>query len=111
MFWSSYAMAYHTRPRYTEDIDLLVRPSQENAARVEAVLKDFGFAVVQLGHPPNRIDLMTSISGVSFDEARQGRQFGELDGVRVAFLDKGCLVRNKRASGQEKDLEDLKRLS
>ena len=93
----AYAMAYHTRPRYTDDIDILVRPTQENAARLECVIKAFGFTslgltaadfqqenrVVQLGRPPNRIDIMTAISGVSFEEAWQGRQFGELDGVPV----------------------------
>ena len=117
-------MAYHSRPRHTEDIDILVRPSEENAARMEAVLKPFGFAslglnaadflregqVVQLGYPPNRIDLMTGISGVSFEEAWASRQFGELDGVPVPFLDRECLVKNKSAAGRGKDLEDVKRL-
>lgn len=63
--------------------------------------------MVQLGHPPNRIDIITTISGVSFEEAWQGRQFGDLDGVTVPFLNKDCLIRNKRASGRDKDLEDL----
>ena len=121
----AYAMAFHSRPRYTEDIDILVRPSPENAARLEGVIRTFGFAslglsaadfqranqVVQLGHPPNRIDLLTTISGVSFEEAWQGRESGELDGVPVGFLNRNCLLRNKRASGRDKDLEDLKRLS
>ena len=121
----AYAMAYHTRPRYTEDIDILVRPSPENAARLENVIRSFGFTslglsaadfqqqnqVVQLGQPPNRIDILTSISGVSFEEAWQGRQFGELDGITVPLLSKDCLIRNKKASGRDKDLEDLKRLS
>ena len=66
---------------------------------------------MQLGHPPNRIDILTTISGVSFDEAWQGRQLGELDGLPVAFLNKECLIRSKRASGRDKDLEDLKRLA
>ena len=67
--------------------------------------------MVQLGQPPNRIDILTAISGVSFEEAWQGRQFGDLDGVPVPFLNKDCLARNKRASGRDKDLGDLKRLS
>lgn len=67
--------------------------------------------MIQLGHPPNRIDLITSISGVSFEEAWQGRLYGELDGLNVPFLSKECLLRNKRAAGRDKDLEDIKRLS
>ena len=121
----AYAMAFHTRPRYTEDIDILVRPTPENAARVETVLRAFTFTslglsasdfekpeqIVQLGVPPNRIDLITCITGVSFDEAWAGRQHGELDGVPVAFLSKECLIRNKTATGRPKDREDLRRLT
>ena len=121
----AYAMAYYAQPRYTEDIDVLVRPSPENSLRMERVIEAFGFSslglraeafrrenqVIQLGLPPNRIDILTTISGVPFEEAWVGRQFGELDGVPVAFLSKECLVRNKRASGRDKDLEDLRRLS
>ena len=121
----AYAMAYHSRPRYTEDIDILIRPSPENAARVEAVIRAFSFTslglcvadfieeqrVIQLGRPPNRIDLLTSISGVTFEEVWHGRLFADLDGLPVSFLSKDCLIKNKRASGRQKDLEDLKRLS
>ena len=120
-----YAMAFHSRPRFTDDIDILVQPSPQNAARLETVIKAFGFVslglsaadflaedgVIQLGQPPNRIDILTGISGVPFDEAWRERQFGELDGVRVPFLSRECLVRNKRATGRAKDLEDAKRLS
>ena len=120
----AWAMAFHTRPRYTEDIDILVSPTPENASRVEAVMAAFSFSslglkasdfekpnqIVQLGRPPNRIDLITSISGVSFREAWEERQFGDLDGVRVPFLSRDCLRRNKAAAGREKDLEDLRRL-
>ncbi len=120
----AYAMGYYARPRYTEDIDLLVRASPENAARLEGVIQAFGFhslgltakdfqsegRVVQLGLPPNRIDILTSITGVSFEEAWQGRVSGELDGQPVPFLSKDCLIRNKKATGRGKDLEDLKRL-
>lgn len=103
-----------------------MRPSPENACRLEGVLQAFGFAslglsssdfqredqVVQLGAPPNRVDILTSISsGVSFEEAWQGREPGELDGLPVAFLSKDCLARNKQAAGRDKDIEDLKRLT
>lgn len=121
----AYAMAFHTRPRYTEDIDILIHATPENAARVDAVLTAFGFTslglsaadfrapdrIVQLGQPPNRIDLITSISGVSFEEAWEDRKSGELDGIPISFLSKECLKRNKAATGRAKDLEDLRRLS
>lgn len=120
----AYALAFHSRPRYTEEIDILIRPSPENARRVEEVLRALGFGslglraddfqrenqVIQLGLPPNRIDLITSISGVSFDEAWEGRMHGELDELPVSFLNRECLVRNKQAAGRDKDLVDLKTL-
>ena len=91
------ALAYHGRPRYTGDLDILVSNTPENAQRLEAVLASFGFGppglkaadfvdsyrVIQLGRPPNRIDLLTSITGVPFDEAWAGRVEREIAGVRV----------------------------
>lgn len=117
----AYALAYHGHPRYTGDIDLLVEPSQENAQLIEQVLGRFGFAgtgltaedfnstdrVVQLGVEPNRIDLMTSISGVGFDEAWLTREYGEIDGLRLAFISKDLLKRNKAAVGRKQDLADI----
>lgn len=67
--------------------------------------------VVQLGYPPNRIDLLTSISGVDFEEAWNGKATGELDGLRVFFLGFDALLKNKRASGRERDLVDANKLS
>ena len=77
----AHSLALHGRPRYTGDLDILVRPSPANASKVSAVLRDFGFAalleeadltkpeqIVQLGRAPNRIDLLTSLSGVGLDE-------------------------------------------
>src|SRR5947208_12047170 len=95
----AYALAFHGWPRYTGDIDILIRPSDDNAKRVEAVIRDFGFGslgltaadfrepyqVVQIGLPPNRIDLLTALTGVTFDEAWQDREPGDLDGVHVQF--------------------------
>ena len=89
----AHALAYHGHPRYTGDLDLLVRPSGENARRVVEVLAESGFGsfglteddfakpdhVIQLGYPPNRIDLLTGISGVTFDEVWQSRENGTLD--------------------------------
>lgn len=119
-----HAVAFHGYPRLTGDIDFWIRPTADNAARLLRALDDFGFGsldlttddftepgrVVQLGVPPTRIDLMTSISGVSFDEAWAGRVTGDLAGLRVHFLGKDALLRNKRASGRAKDLADLDEL-
>ena len=115
-----HAVAFHGYPRYTGDIDFLVRPNAENGARIVEALRAFGFgelsltpadflrpeSIVQLGRPPNRIDLLTSISGVSFDEAWSSRASAELDGVPVLFLSRENLIKNKQASGRPKDLAD-----
>lgn len=119
-----HAVAFHGHPRFTGDIDFLIRPSIANARRVMEALHAFGFShlnltaedltlpdvVVQIGRPPNRIDLMTSISGVGFDEAWSGKELGELDGLPVFLLGREALLKNKLAAGREKDLADLSRL-
>jgi len=120
----SYALAYHGMPRYTGDIDILIRPAVENANRVESVIQSFGFAslglkaadflepdqVVQLGQPPNRIDLLTALTGVTFDEAWQDREPGDLDGIPVQFIGRRAFVKNKRSTGRLKDRADLEAL-
>lgn len=119
-----HAVAFHGFPRFTGDIDVLVRPEAENAERLIAALNAFGFSgqglterdfiekgrVTQLGRPPNRVDLLTEISGVDFDEAWRGRVHSQLDGVSVSFLGRNELVRNKRAAGRTKDKLDLEAL-
>jgi hypothetical protein len=116
-----YALAAHGHPRYTGDIDFWVNPTPANAARVYAVLVDFGFgglglaeedflkpeAVVQLGYPPARIDLLTAIDGVSFDECYTRRQRVSIGGVALDLIDVDDLKTNKRAAGRPKDLADL----
>jgi hypothetical protein len=117
----AHAVAYHAKPRYTKDLDVLVEPSLENAQRVIDALKDFGFGnldldmddfaesgrIVQLGFPPNRIDLMTSIDGVGFSEVWAGRVEGTYGSTRVFFIGRQELIRNKKASGRPQDLADL----
>jgi hypothetical protein len=102
-----------TRPRYTGDIDILVRPTPQNAANVIAVLEEFGFGeislsesdflqtdqVIQLGRVPNRIDLLTGLSGVASDEAFRTKVPTELGGVPVSILSRDLLIQNKRAVG------------
>ncbi|MDZ4829797.1 MAG: hypothetical protein SGJ09_06315 [Phycisphaerae bacterium] len=119
-----YAVGHHGAPRYTGDIDLLVRPSDANATRVLAALADFGFQslklevsdfnrpsrVVQLGYPPCRVDLVTSIEGVTFDEADADASHGEYGQIPVRFLGLTTLLRNKRATGRAKDAADAEAL-
>jgi hypothetical protein len=118
------ALGYHGRARYTGDIDFFVEVSPKNAILLTEVLDHFGFAnigidqedftaaeqVVQLGVEPHRMDLMTSISGVSFEEAWNTREYGELDGIRVPFISKELLKRNKLAVGRTQDLADVEYL-
>jgi hypothetical protein len=115
------AVSWHGFPRYSGDIDFFVRPDRANALRLMNALEQFGFGnlgitlddlsakerVIQLGVEPNRIDLMTSISGVSFDEAWESRVPGSIDGLEVNFIGRDVLIRNKRASGRSKDLIDI----
>jgi len=118
------SLAFHGRPRYTGDLDLLVRPTPENARLLVDLLKQFGFAhsgfkesdfiepeqMIQLGRVPNRIDLLSSISGVSTDEAFASKVSAELDSIPVYIISKDALIRNKRAVGRKQDLADLEAL-
>jgi len=120
----AFAVAYHGYPRYTADIDLFVDNSEENAERLLKAINQFGFGsvgltkedfqqndqVVQLGVAPNRLDLMTHISGVTFADAWDSREFGDIGGLRVPFISREILKRNKAASGRTQDLADLEHL-
>jgi hypothetical protein len=117
----AWARAFHGVPRSTGDIDFFVRSSPENADKLMAVLNQFGLAslgitredfliqgrIVQLGIDPCRIDIITGISGVSFEEAWEERLRGEIDGIPTFFLSLRLFRRNKEASGRPKDLADL----
>ena len=119
-----HAVAFHGHPRFTGDIDFLIRRTADNAERVLNVLTAFGFGgvgiteedllqparVVQLGHPPNRIDILTSISGVAFEVAWEGRVATELDSQIVNLIGWNDLLQNKRAAGRAKDLADVQKL-
>ena len=118
------ALAHHGFPRYTGDLDILVRRTADNTKKIEAVLAGFGFGalglkasdfseayqVIQLGVVPNRIDLLTSITGVSFEDAWQGRVDGDLEGLPVAFIGRLELIRNKKSSDRAQDRADLELL-
>jgi len=120
----AYALAFHGAPRYTGDIDLYIKPDPSNARRIVNALDQFGFGslglkaedfttpgqIIQLGVPPARIDIITSISGVSWEEAEGGKIAGSCGGVPVYFIGREQFIANKQAIGRQKDLADLESL-
>jgi hypothetical protein len=122
----AHAMAVHGVPRATGDLDVWIAPEAPNAGRVWSALLRFGAPVaamgvarddltrpdhvVQIGLPPRRIDILTSISGVGFEEAWNGRTTHDIGGMHVPFLGRAELIRNKRATGRTKDRADLEAL-
>jgi hypothetical protein len=120
----AYAVAHHARPRATGDLDLWVDPSGENAARVYSALRAFGApladlteddlsrqdVVYQIGLPPRRIDILTSLTALSFSEAWDSSVPGLLGPEPCHFLGRDSLIRNKRALGRPRDLADLEAL-
>ena len=120
----AYALGAHGRVRATKDIDILVRPSGDNAPRVWRALVTFGAPLrdldpadlsqpdlmFQIGMDPVRIGLLTSIVGVEFDEAWRTRVFADLGGITVPVLSREMLIKAKRAAGRLQDLADLEAL-
>jgi hypothetical protein len=120
----AYALAAHGFPRATLDMDVWVRPSPENAERVCQALTRFGAPmgqisasdfggedrIVQIGVAPRRIDIITSVSGLTFDEARAGALVRQIEGLAVPILSMPDLIRNKLASGRPKDVADAELL-
>jgi hypothetical protein len=119
-----FAVAQHGYPRFTADIDFWVKADPENAARIVSALSEFGFAgsdisvgdfvrpnhVVQLGYPPNRIDLLTGVTGLEFEECWRDRQTVEFEDTTIHFLSLEHLKRNKRLVARKKDELDLENL-
>lgn len=119
-----YALAFHGYPRYTKDIDFWVWVDKENAINIVKVLKDFGFSsldlkeedflspgyVVQLGQPPGRIDLLTSVTGLEFEKCYKTKVKIEIQGVDIDFIDLDSFKTNKKAVGRHQDLADLENL-
>lgn len=119
-----YAVGYHGHPRATGDLDVWVAVEPENADRLVNAIRDFGFdtpelspalflqdkSMVRMGNSPLRIEILTAISGVSFDECYKGRVEIAFDGVEVSLINLRDLKANKRASGRPKDLDDLNHL-
>ena len=119
-----YAVAVHGFPRATGDIDFWVNPVTENASRIVKALTDFGFGaldvntedflkedyVVQLGYPPYRIDLITGVSGLRFEECYASRKEVDFEGEMINFISLYHLRINKKKTGRDKDNLDLKNL-
>ncbi len=116
----AYALAFHGAPRFTGDLDILIRPTRANAACLITALDDFGFAteltpeavadtrcMLEMGVPPVQIHVMSAISGVEWDEAWADRIQGAFGRHTVAFLGRETFLRNKRAAGRLKDLADI----
>ncbi len=120
----AHALAWHGLPRYTKDVDFLINTSPENAQTMANLIEAFGFGstglgaddfqitdqVIQLGLEPNRIDILTGISGVSWTEAWDTRVEGDLDGLPVSYLGRDTYIKNKLASGRPQDQADVARL-
>ena len=121
----AHAVAFYGHPRLTGDIDFLIRLSPENARRLEEACSAFGFSgppfvaseflvpgqTFQLGRPPNRIDILTAISGVATEDAWKDRVTGKLSDEEVFFISKSHLILNKKSTGRLKDLADAEILS
>ena len=120
-----YAVALHGHPRYTKDLDVWVEASPDNAAKMVKALEQFGFGslgleehdflvpnqMIQLGYPPNRIDLLSTLLGVEFTGCYASRVRVDIDGCPVEFIDLENLKKNKKAVGRNQDLADLENLS
>lgn len=117
----AYAVAFYKKARYTKDMDILVEPSIENGKKLVKALNDFGFEsldlsekdfaekgnIVQLGYEPLRVDIITSITGVSFREVWSNRTAGRYGKEEVFFIGLKELIKNKEKTGRKQDLVDL----
>lgn len=120
-----YAVGYHGYPRATGDMDIWIAMNPENASNIVTALKDFGFdvpelseslflkkgKVIRMGFPPIRIEIITSISGVTFQECFNSKIKDFIDGIEINIISLEHLKKNKKASGRHKDLNDLENLS
>jgi hypothetical protein len=119
-----YAVGYHGYPRATADMDIWIEMSEYNSKRVASAFRDFGMPdemisedifleknkVIRIGVPPVRLEVITSASGVDFNECYSNREVFEVDGIPINFITLQDLKKNKRAAGRHKDLEDIEHL-
>ena len=119
-----YALAFHGAPRYTGDMDIFVKPDKANAVKILTALNEFGFGsvgletadfekthnVIQLGVAPVRVDLITSLTGLTWDDAFYGCEKEKYGDVPVVFISRKQFILNKRATGRKQDAADLEAL-
>jgi hypothetical protein len=117
----AHALAFHGAPRFTGDLDILIRPTVDNARRALTAIAEFGFPtapltaadivsgtkVIEMGVAPVQIHVMSDISGVTWDEVWANREIGTLGPHAIAFIGRETFLRNKRAAGRPKDLADI----
>lgn len=119
-----YAVGIHGHPRYTGDLDIWLNPTSKNAEKILKSVNEFGFSsfklstedfikagnVIQLGYPPLRIDLLTEIDGVTFDECFKNRKEVLIEALNVNFIGYSELLKNKKQSGRPRDIDDIDNL-
>jgi hypothetical protein len=118
-----YAVAYHGYVRATGDMDVFIRATEENGERLCEVFKEFGMGdrfqptmfckegqILRLGVPPLRLEILNKISGVSFEECWAAADLVVVQSLEIPMISLDCLLRNKKASGRDKDLMDVRRL-
>ena len=119
-----YAVAFHGYPRYTKDLDVWIELSPENAENVINALEEFGFGslglktedflesdqIIQLGYPPNRIDILTTLKEINFKDCFKAKIEIEIQGIKINFIDLENLKKNKLATGRPQDLADAENL-
>ena len=117
----AYAVAFYAKPRYTKDMDILVDANDENAKKIVRVLNEFGFKslglekedfssqgkIIQLGYEPIRVDIMTSISGCTFQEIWENKELGIYGGEKVYFIGINELIKNKKVLKGKQNEADL----
>ena len=119
-----YAVGYYGYPRATADMDIWIAIGKENAKKITEAIKEFGLnapdlceaiflkpgKIIRMGYPPIRIEVFTEISGVNFEECFSRRTETKIDGIKVNLISYEDLLKNKKASGRYKDLNDLENL-
>lgn len=124
MVVGGYALAFHGEPRTTGDMDIWIDCTQANAEKMVTVMNKFGMGALgfkaedfsepgiinQIGQPPLRIDILNEIDGVQFADAVKGKQFFKSGKLEIPFIGKDDFIRNKKATGRKKDLQDVKKI-